>query len=51
MMTMDVTNDGKIMEVLFEGDIDVEQLCKKHFENVANSKAYKIRLVMEVNTW
>jgi hypothetical protein len=48
MMAMDVTNDGKSMEVLVEGDNNVEQPCKKH-SKVASSKACKTRLVMEVN--
>jgi len=47
MMGMDVTDDGKSMEALVEGDNDVGQPWKKH-SKVASSKVYKIRLVMEV---
>jgi len=49
MMEMDVTDHGKSMEVLFKGVNDAKKPCKKH-SKVDSSKAYKTRLVMELNT-
>jgi len=43
MMAMDVTDDCKSMEVLIEGDNNVEQLCKEH-SKVVSSKVCKTRL-------
>ena len=49
MMEINVTEDGKIMEVLIDGDDYIGQQCKKH-SKVASSRACKIGLVMKVKT-